>query len=267
MRRIAGKERDDLILAILNRIDADTQVIGAPERTAAWERGWQEALARFKANPCEESLIPAFIHNDQPVRWEGDFWMPDEEYNELSHVRVLQARLAACLQDCPTIAEFGSGTGFNLVALWEQFHSKEYHAFDFSLSAVALADEIRKLSSVPVFGHLFDMKKPDAALSTGTGVFTFGAIEQLAGQFHAFMGYLIEQRPRIVVHIEPIAELYDPTSLLDALALRFHRKRGYTEGLLPWLQVNPSVELLQVEKSAFGSLMHSGYNLIAWRPR
>ena len=70
MRLIEGEERAALIRQIEARIENDTQVVGAPERTGAWERGWQEALERFRSDPQDASLVPAFIR-DQPVRING----------------------------------------------------------------------------------------------------------------------------------------------------------------------------------------------------
>jgi hypothetical protein len=58
----------------------------------------------------------------------------------------------------------------------------------------------------------------------------------------------------------------DPANEVDALAIAFMQKRGYTSGLLPWLLNDPRVEVLHVERTGFGSLMIEGYNLIAWKP-
>lgn len=260
MRHIHGVERDELILRILRRIDNDTQIIGAPERTAAWENGWREALERFRKDPCEESLIPAFVR-DTPVRISREFY--DAPRAERDHIRVMQTRIGTLLQDCPNIAEFGSGTGLNLVALAKRFPHKNMHAYDFAPAAVELADLIREKMNLNIYGHLFDMKKPEANIQGGYGVFTFGAIEQLAGDFMPFMEFLVEQKPRMVVHIEPTVELYDPENLVDSLAIRFHQKRGYTNGLLPWLEKN--VNLIQAERTFFGSMMHEGYTMMAWK--
>jgi hypothetical protein len=266
MRLIEGEERDALILEILNRIDADTQVIGAPERTETWERGWNESLERFRSLPEIASLIPAFIRPHQAVRFQKQFFMPTGN-EELDHVRVMQTRIGTMLQDCPNIAEFGSGTGYNLAKLATRFPQKNFHAFDFAPSAVELAELIRNKLNLNIYGHQFDMTKPEGDIRGGYGAFTFGAIEQLAGNFVPFMEFLLEQRPRMVVHVEPTIELYDPANLVDALAIKFHRKRGYTEGMLPWLQNDPRVEVLQVERTFFGSLMMEGYSMIVWVPK
>lgn len=264
MKPIVGSERDELIAAISARIDNDTQVIGAPERTDAWERGWQEALEKFRKMPQEVSLIPAFIREQQPIRWHQEFYHAPGA--ELAHVRKMQDRIGDMLADCPQIAEFGCGTSFNLVALAKRFKHTLMHGYDFSPAAVELAELIRKELNLNVYGHLFDMMNPpeDRALQGGFGVFTFGAVEQLASKFQPFIEYLIAQSPRIVIHIEPTIELYDPANEVDALAIRFHVKRGYSVGLLPYLQSR--VNVLDVQRTYFGSLMHEGYSVIVWKP-
>ena len=264
MRLIEGAERAQLIDSLHAKIDADEQIIGAPERTAVWERGWNETLERFRRQPEAASLVPAFIR-DRPVRINREFYHAPGA--ELAHIAKMQEQLIHMLADCPQIAEFGAGTCHNLVALGKRMKHTLLHAYDFSPSAVELAELIRKEMGLNIYGHLFDMRNPpnDRACAGGFGVFTFGAIEQLASDFKPFVDYLIEQRPRTAIHIEPTIELYDPAHPVDALAIKFHKKRGYTEGLLPYLQEKTNV--IHVERTYFGSLFHEGYALTVWRPK
>jgi len=44
---LAGEERDKVILDVLKKIESDQQIIGAPERQTAWEKGWEENLQDF----------------------------------------------------------------------------------------------------------------------------------------------------------------------------------------------------------------------------
>lgn len=267
MRKIEGEERDALILSITKRIEEDTQVIGAPERAEVWERGWSDALVKFNKSPVDESLIPAFIHNEQPVRWQQEFYQPDAEQNELRHILFMQQSIGDCIVDCECIAEFGCGTGFNLIALASNFPKKKCYGIDLSLAAVELANNAGRNRNLPVMAYRDDMLDPKVQLPPQCGVFTFGAIEQLASKFQPFMEYLIAQHPKVVVHVEPTVELLDPANQVDALAIAFMRKRGYTEGLLPWLQNDPRVEMIHVERTGFGSLMIEAYNLIVWKPK
>lgn len=260
MNRVSGAARDALILQVLKALDT-----ARPHADAdAWERGWQQALENFRANPCEESLVPNFIRRDNPVRWRGDFWTG---IDELGHVQGVQESLAREFTDCDRVYEFGCGTGFNLVAIARRVRWQLFRGFDRSQHAVSLVREAAQALNLPISADYFDMLVPGPIpIPPGTGVFTFGAMEQL-GEFRPFIDYLIEQRPQKVVHIEPIPELLDSGNLIDWLSLEFHKKRGYTVGLLPYLQNHPGVEVLHVERSHFGSLMLESYAKVIWRPR
>lgn len=83
------------------------------------------------------------------------------------------------------------------------------------------------------------------------------------------MQYLIAQKPKICVHLEPIVELYDDDNLIDWMAKQFHCKRRYLFGFYPRLQElerEGKIELLQVKRLEFGSLNHECFTLIVWRP-
>jgi hypothetical protein len=70
--------------------------------------------------------------------------------------------------------------------------------------------------------------------------------------------------------VEPTVELYEESELLDYLAAKFHRKRGYTEGFLPRLRElaeRGALELVKVKRFNFGSLMMEGYSLMVWKPK
>jgi hypothetical protein len=269
MREIVGEERDSLILHVLERIEADTQRIAAPERTAAWERGWLEQLQRFRDAPHDDSLVPAFFRAGQPVRWRQGYWQPDDPEHELKHARRMQRTvLAEAFAGCASVHEFGAGTGFNLVALARLEPKRPYWGYDFSFPAVQLISDAGQMLGLPVRGAWFNMAKPvDMEFGPDAGVLTFGAVEQLGGSeaFKPFIEWLITKRPKIVLHVEPTVEFYDPANLIDNLAIRFHRKRGYTTGLLPYLQAHPQVEMLKAERGWFGSLMLEAYNTILWR--
>ena len=75
--RLDKKSRDEVILCVLKKIAADTQVIGAAERTGVWENGWEENRRAFVAgNYNLDALIPKFIRENQPIRYDGDYIMP-----------------------------------------------------------------------------------------------------------------------------------------------------------------------------------------------
>ena len=115
------------------------------------------------------------------------------------------------------------------------------------------------------------MTSPDEGflLDENSAIFTFGSVEQIAGKFENFIQYLFNQNPALCIHLEPTLEMYDDKTLLDYLAIKFHKKRGYTEGFLTRLkelEILGQVELLKVKRLYFGSTFMEGYTYFIWRP-
>lgn len=273
-RVLKDEERDRLVLDILRKIETDKQVIGEEERQNVWEKGWEENLQDFTKSGFDLSkLVPRFIRPNSIVRFNRDYIKPTNPNFELDYYSVFRLWLfRKYLSDVQTIYEFGCGTGFNLVALAQLYPDKILHGLDFVSPSRELVNKIAQVYGWNITGHIFDMKSPDEKLeiADNSAVVTIGAIEQLAGDFGPFLQFLLKHSPALCIHIEPTVELYDEGNLIDYLAAKFHRKRGYTQGFLPRLQQlqdQGRIEILKVKRLFFGSLFLEGYSLIIWKPR
>ena len=269
---IEGQELESLRLSILKRIDEDRQIIGAKDRTEVWSKGWQENLDEFLASKGSlESLVPKFIRPDQPARLNGKFIMPYDSQFELNFNKVWRHWVfEEYFSDVDNIFEFGCGTGINLVAASKMFPNKKLYGSDFVKSAVNLVNAIAKKYNIELKGEFFNMLEPraDYKIPGSSGVFTFGALEQLASEIEPMINYLLASSPDIVVHSEPAIELYDESKLNDYLAIKFQGNRGYSTGLHPLLQrleKQGKIELLKVKRLFFGSLYMEGYNMFVWK--
>jgi len=272
-RQLEPEERDKIILDVLKKIETDRQIIGAPERYNVWYEGWQANLKDFLESGYDlEKLTPKFIRPNQAVRLNQDYVLPINSNFELDYISVFRIWLfKKYLNNFDAIYEFGCGTGFNLVALSQIYPDKRLYGLDFVMSSVDLVNKIGETHKLNLKSYIFDMVSPDGVfeLEQNSAVFTFGAIEQLAGKFDAFLKFLLKEPPGICIHIEPAIELYDQNNLVDYLAIKFHEKRGYTENLLPYLQnleCQRKIEILKTKRLFFGSLYMEGYSLIVWRP-
>lgn len=272
-QQLDKQQRDDLMLCILKKIASDTQIIGAEERTSVWERGWAENLQAFSAqNHSMDALIPKFIRENKPIRYDGDYIMPSNQRFEFDYMTVFRIWLfQKYFADYSNIYEFGCGSGLNLVLLASLFPKKDLYGLDFVQPAVDLINTIGITHHLRMTGHRFDMINPDDSfnLAAKSAVFTFGALEQLASKTEKFIRYLLRQKPGICIHVEPTVELYDENILFDYLAIQFHRKRGYTERLLPRIQqleAEGNAKILNVKRLNFGSLFMEGYTYIVWQP-
>ena len=94
-------------------------------------------------------------------------------------------------------------------------------------------------------------------------------MEQLGDKFGPFLEFLLRQKVHRVVHLEPIAELYDPKALLDFLALVYHRHRNYLSGYLTQLrnlEDDGKISIEVLKRIYFGSRFHEAYTMLVWKP-
>ncbi len=271
---LAGEEHDRVLLDVLKKIESDQQIIGAPERRTTWEKGWEENLQDFTKSGYDlDTLVPKFIRPNQAIRLDQNYVIPSNPNFELDYFSVFRLWLfKKYLKDFDSIYEFGCGTGFNLVVLSRLYPEKNLYGLDFVPSSVNLVNKLGEVYGWNMTGHLFDMLSPDENLEidNNSAVFTIGAIEQLASKFEPFLRFLLKRSPKLCIHLEPTIELYDENNLTDYLAMKFHRKRGYTENYLTRLrelEAQDEIEILKVKRLFFGSLYMEGYSYMLWRPK
>ena len=273
-RIIEGKERDEVILDSLKKLETDEQKIGAPERQNIWEKGWSENLEDFiKSNGDLTKLIPKFIRPNQIIRFNQKYIMPSNPNFELDYFSVFRLWIfKKYLKKFDNIYEFGCGTGFNLVVLAQMYPEKNIFGLDFVPSSVELVNKISEIYGWNISGHFFDMISPDEKfkIKKNSAVFTFGSVEQLASNFEDFLNYLLKNKPMLCIHMEPTVELYDENYLIDHLAAKFHRKRGYTQNFLPRLkelEKEGKIDILKVKRLYFGSKYMEGFSYMIWKPK
>jgi len=163
------------------------------------------------------------------------------------------------------IYEFGAGTGHNLLRMRLHNFFADLYGFDWARSSV----KVMKRLGLTV--KQFDFFNPDykIVLEENSAVYTVAALEQTGNMYHAFVEYLLRNKPSIVVHIEPIPELLDKTKLIDYLSIKYMEKRKYLSDYLIYLKElerDGKIKILETRRSGIGSKMLDGYSVIAWKP-
>jgi hypothetical protein len=116
-------------------------------------------------------------------------------------------------------------------------------------------------------GYQFDYFKPKFIMPENSAVLTVASLEQVGKKFKPFVKYLLQVKPRVVVHIEPIPELLDKTILIDYLSIKYMAKRKYLTGYLDYLRLlekNGYIKILEARRSGIGSKFIDGYSIIVW---
>ena len=270
--RLAQDQRDDVILGILERLDGFTQV-GA-QRHGIWESAWSDVAKRYDDSGEDlAALDPPFMGATPVLRVGGDYARPHVAAFETHWFRVLRRWLIATyLKGRSRVCEFGCGSGFNLVTLAQMSPRTQLVGLDWSPSVVQLMDRIGVRHGFPLTGRHFDFFNPDPAFEFGGSddvAMTFCALEQTGDRYGIFIDWLLERKPGLVLSMEPAIEFYNPTSLVDHLAIRYHTGRKYLNGYytrIAELAEKGVVEIIARRRLGFGSLYHEGYSLLIWRP-
>jgi hypothetical protein len=270
-RLLEGGERERAFLSALRVVDSGMLTTSGPQKKARWEEGWAENLADFVEKKNISSLVPKYARHHQPLRLEGQYIQPVDPEFENSFLTVLHTFVfEKYLSDATEIFEFGCGTGINLVELANIFPKKKLHGLDWVEPSKHIVERLSSQFEGRIQGHIFDMFSPDPLfrLPRGSAVFTAGALEQLGTRFDTFLEFLLDRKPKICVHVEPLYELYDENSLFDYAAARFSLARNWLRGFLPrmrGLESEGEIEILK-SKRTIGSFFHDGYSIFVWHP-
>lgn len=273
---IQGKEKEELILDILKKIDEDVYHVGSKQ---LWNLQWEQIYQEFIRNNYDlDCLVPKFISvnqsNYQPLRYNNEFIRPTTNTFWIDYYSLFRKWLFdTYLKESEHVYEFGCGSGYNLVAL-SQLNSIErtLYGLDFSPGSMKIIDKVHNIYNYNIKGNLFDMLNPNLhslKLEDNCTVCTMNSIEQLGGKFYSFIQYLLKQKIRLCIHVEPTIEFHDPNNLMDWLSIKFMEKRKYSTSLLTYLKHLESdnrIKILEAKRVPLGNLMSNCYTYIIWYP-
>lgn len=268
-RVLRGAERDAVLLGVIRRIVDGRMWVSGPDKLHIWESGWGENLEEYRRTRDVAALMPKFL-KAQPLRLFGDYVLPESPTFEFDVVDVFRHWLfTTYLESCDSLYEFGCGSCQHLPVLASLRPGRPVCGLDWSQASQDIIAELA--ADIPgISGRRFDMfHPPDLPLDPGAGVLTVGALEQLGTSFGPFLGYLLAQKPRMVVNVETMAELYEDSVLLDYLATAYDARRNYLRGWLTRLrdlETEGKVRIHRTWKTPIGGLYHDSYCFVAWSP-
>ncbi len=269
----SSEERDGLLKKVVATLVDPFLVFSGKHRLAQWEKGWGQNLQEFSAEKGKDSIIPRYFGKYPVVRLHQEWIRPeskDFEYNMLGV--ILDWLFDKYLRRAGTAYEFGCGTGHNLMRLRGINPTAKLWGLDWATSSQRLIKRYAaKQKDKKLFAHRFDYFSPDKAfkLDPDSVVYTVASLEQIGDKHEKFIQYLLDQKPKLCVHVEPIAELLDENNLLDYLSIEYFKKRKYLRGFLTRLQELEKQGKLKIERAQrtrIGSFFIEGYSVIVWTP-
>lgn len=272
--KICSQEtREKIFLDIIKKCDNKKFSVSGAHRKADWSRGWGEILQEFNISGQNlTSLIPKDIHGDRPLRYKGDYIVPDSNSFEHNFFLVFRNWLfKKYFKDYENIYEFGCGTGHNLALLATIFPDKKFFGMDWVPESQQILDALSKKYGWQIKGFRFDFFEPnyDLQILPSSLVYTSSALEQLGKNHNQFIDYLLVQKPALCVNVECIAEYYDENRLFDYVALKYHKTRDYLDGFLTYLlklEKEKKIEIIATRRLGFGGLYHEGFSYAIWKP-
>lgn len=251
---------------------AREHVVSGADRADAWERCWRSVREHF-IQGLNPTLAPPYLH-ERTLRIDGQYVLADPRLLAAFQSALVRALALEHFRGCQYVIELGCGAGFNLLNLARAgLDAEKFIGYDRSGAAARAVWAAATRLNLPIEGWCAgDLRVgPPPDIGPESAILTCGAMEQLGDAWRPLLAHLIASRPAVVVHIEPLEELYDQDAdFLDYLALRYHRARGYLSGYLTALRDEAAagrIKILAEHRTRFGSAWNDGYSYIVWRPK
>jgi hypothetical protein len=262
-----------LIDEILDEIHQDKFTKAGPSREASWETGWNENLREYAKSQDVKDLIPKYFGKSRINRLGQHFVLSKSKNFDLNMLRAIQARVfTEYLSDHKNVYEFGCGTGHNLLFLRRINPACTLYGLDWAHSSQKIL-ELLSQSGVDknIHGKNFDYYLPDFSfkMRPSSAVFTIASLEQIGDRHQLFIDYLMENKPAIVVHVEPFRDLLDNQNPVDLSSIEYMKQRNYIEGYCESifeLQRERKAHVHLHERTFIGSKYVDGYTILVWSP-
>jgi len=272
-RSLGPAERDYRLRQVIETMYHRDLVRAGEDRLSQWEAGWGVHVDQIDRDFDPESIVPGYFGKHAVVRWKQEFIEPLDRRFEQRSLAVIQDWLFdTYLRDAKAIYEFGCGTGHNLFRVRAVNKQAALWGLDWTEASQRI---LAKLNSVGVddklFGRRFNFFDPDRnfRLAPGAAIYTSAALEQTGDRYQPFIRYLIDNRPSLCIHIEPIAEMLDESNLLDFLSITYFKRRNYLSGFLGYLRAlerDGQITIHLARRSMIGSIFIDGYSVVVWSP-
>jgi len=262
-----------LIAEIQEEIRQNIFVKAGQSREASWEKGWDENLQNFIKSKDITDLIPKYFGKSSINRLSQHFIRAKNHDFDLNMLRAIEARVfTEYLSEEKNIYEFGCGTGHNLLFLRKIYSDRSLVGLDWAHSSQGILNLLSQtLEDENISGKNFDYFSPDFnfKLKASSAVFTIASLEQIGNRYQLFLDYLMENKPAIIVHVEPFMDLLDEQNPVDLISIEYMKQRNYIDGYCEAifeLQREGKAQIHSFERTFIGSKYIDGYTILVWSP-
>jgi len=266
------KDRDDIILDIMHKIDNKKYTTSGKDKKDRWEKGWKEILENFINSGYDKKyLTPQYNRNGLPIRLFRDYVKSNSENFENNWIELIRLFIFhRYLKDKNNIYEFGCGSCYNLLAFAEHDSSKYYHGSDWVEYPKKIIDKIRDHFKLNIHGGVFNMFEPDynMHIKEDSVALTVGSLEQMGRDFDKYLNFLLDKPFSRCVHVNSILEKYDTkNNMADYLNYKFEVERNYCNGFftrLNDLEKEGIIKIITMHRVECGGMFGDGYSITVW---
>jgi hypothetical protein len=270
---LTNEERDSYVLEVVELLASNNLSVAGEHRQAEWEKGWSENLEALKKSRSLDSLVPGYHGKHRLLRWKQRIIRPLVSYFDYHiHCLIVDWAIETYLSQVNAIYEFGCGPAYHLLRARRYNPKAHLVGLDWATPSQSIISKTVEMGiETNLEGFNFDFYEPDHSLSfvPNSGILTVAALEQVGDRFEPFLQFLLQKRPAICVHLEPIDELMDQNHLIDRLSVLYCRKRNYLNGFLArlrQLQSQGKVNIHREQRTYTGSFFIEGHSLVVWSP-
>lgn len=273
---LTEEEYEKNIQLIEDFLKKDQVVFSGEHRIGDWNRGWDENAQEFEKTKQISALIPKYFNKYKYVRFDDKMYKVGNNNVELNMLRVLQHYINEKYiksYGFDNFYEFGCGTGHNLLALSEMNEGdKNYYGLDWTNTQERIFKNIVENFNKNFSFRQFNFLSPDNSvdIQPNSVIFTFAALEQIGENHNNFVNFVLEKKPRLCIHLEPIEEFLDENNHLQKLSIDYFRKRKYLSKFytsLKTLEKNQKINIIEAKRTTFGSFFIEGYNIVIWETK
>ncbi|MFC1579349.1 hypothetical protein ACFL4N_00380 [Thermodesulfobacteriota bacterium] len=180
--------------------------------------------------------------------------------------------LTPYLTDKDTLVELGCGWGRNLFYALDRKLCRKAVGGEYTEEGRKLGELISRQFELPFEILPFDYYKPDHVFMRqlrGAVVFSHNSIEQISTMPEETILSIIENKPKVVIHFEPIFEYRNQDTVLHCLWKRFTEINDYNRNLLTVLEKLEKKGMLKIileDVHAFGLNAFNPGSFIVWQP-
>lgn len=270
---LSGNEKEQAILNNLKNLEKPWLKRSEDENLEAFEKGWSENLELCKTDGISiNSLTPKYVKPFELMRYKCEYIVPSNPllFDDLCTATLLYIFHTYFL-NTENIYEYGCGTGRYIYRLSQIYPEKHLVGLDWASASQEILKLMKQQSGSNIEGMKFNMLSPPSnfKMDRNSAMYTVGAMEQLGDRHAAFLDFILEQKPKVVVHHEPVEELYNKDNLSDYSAYLYHKHRGYLDGYLDRLkelEAEGKAKIIFAKKLGYGDKFNDGSSLVIWEP-